>query len=411
MKSGKSSILNSLTHSKHFGILEGIQSLTKKFKGRFASPDITFIDTPGFTDCSVKDNEATLKVSKTLAILNNGLNLILFCFSVYEIRNETFMRAGWKYLSLVLANAKYEYVSIVLTHRSCLASQELEEAVARMTTEFIPSYQTHLEVQGEVKVKDKILIYGEEGDEDGLDGVLGYITSSKGYRLIVMENLGKFWMPKDPLGSIEYLLQNAKILNQIQDLVLNTKDNHRALEEEVNKLKDKITSLKLHKDQEIKEEIEKVTLGYQETVKQELDLLEDFKNEMNEKLKQMKEEMNNKDKKIETLSKQIEDFKENTNKKESINTGIRNQNLQFDAKKYQLKTVRNYTDRSAILPGNYYIALPAEKYSDNYLAKVIERITSSRPIVESMRQTEENYQRTYKYGTPTLSKKAPENVQ
>jgi len=407
-KSGKSSILNSLTHSKYFDshIHEEIKYFTEKFKGRFASPDITFIDTPGFTDCGIKDNEVILKVNKTLVSLDNGLNWILFCFSAYEIRCESSMKAGWKYLSLVLANAKYEHISIILTHGSCLTSQELEEAIVRMTTEFIPYIKDTLKY----KVKDEILIYKNKGIEDGLNGVLEYITLNKGYRSSIIEDLRKFWMPEDPLGSIEYLLQNAKIFNQLQDLILNTKENHKELEEEVNTLKSQITSLEFEKNKEMKEEIEKVILGYQETIKQEVNSFESYKSEIDDKLKQMREEINNKDKKIEILTKQIEDLK--VNKKESISTGVGNQGLQLDIKKYQVKAERNYIDHSAKLPGNYHIAPAAKKYSDNHSTKATESITSQRgSVAESKEQIAESYQRVYECDTSTLSKKAPANVQ
>eukprot|EP00826_Nyctotherus_ovalis_P061968 TRINITY_DN8885_c0_g1_i1.p2 TRINITY_DN8885_c0_g1~~TRINITY_DN8885_c0_g1_i1.p2 ORF type:complete len:179 (-),score=35.03 TRINITY_DN8885_c0_g1_i1:8-544(-) len=139
-ESGKSSILNSLTHSKHFGkcssdINKDIHFLTQKFKGRFTSPEITFVDTPGFSDSSSRDSETIAKISTTLSHLQSGLNLVLFCFPAYEIRRVPSMQAGWKFLKLVLANASYEHLSIILTHGDKLSSHELEEAIARMTTE------------------------------------------------------------------------------------------------------------------------------------------------------------------------------------------------------------------------------------------------------------------------------------
>lgn len=405
--SGKSSILNSLTHSKHFGkrssdIYKDTDFLTQKFKGRFTSPEITFVDTPGFSDNSSRDNEAIAKIATTLRCLESGLNLVLFCFPAYEIRQAPSMSAGWKFLRLILTNANYEHLSIILTHGNKLSSHELEEAIARMTTEFIPYIKETLKF----KVKEEILIYEAEGKNDGLDGVLGYITSSREYRSGVTDDLGKFWSPENPLRSVEYLLQNSRVFNEIQDLVLGARERDEWLEDEVRRLKEELKSVKVQKEKEVKEGIEKVSLGYQEKIQEELRALESFKSDIGAQIKQMKEELENKDKKIETLTKQLEELKASSAKKDAIATGVRNQYLQFDAKRNHVRTARNYTDRSELLPGNYHIAPAAEKCSDKHLAKVIEAATR---VISSPKPNEgkEEYRHVQKYSTPNQTKKTP----
>ena len=97
--SGKSSVLNSLTKSKHFAIGSSIKVVTKevkiftgKFRGRFTSPTITFIDTPGFIDGNSKDNTTIARITMELKQIKVGINIFLFCFSAYEIRLDSTMQ-------------------------------------------------------------------------------------------------------------------------------------------------------------------------------------------------------------------------------------------------------------------------------------------------------------------------------
>jgi len=405
-QSGKSSILNSLTYSKYFGTdssgtMKDVQFLTRKFKGRFGSPDITFVDTPGFSDNTSKDKDTIAKTATTLSSLEHGINLILFCFPAYEIPLDSSMQAGWNFLRLVLSNAIYEDVIIVLTHGNRLTSQELEEAVARLTTEFIPYIKDNLKC----KVKDEILIYKNEGSDDGLDGVLGYIITNKEYKAGMIGTLEKFWRPENPLASIEYLLLNSKILNQIQDLVLNVKERNTYLEQEIKLLRLELESVKIEKEREKKEEIEKIFLRYQEQLKNELNSLQIFKKDIEAQIIQLQEELGNKDKKIENLTKQLEDIKAST-KKDTLLLGLTNKYLQLDTKKASLKATR--IDHSHLVPGNYHVAPAAEKCSDKEFSRVMETATKlinlPKPsIVESF----DAVQRAHKNYTPNQTKKTP----
>lgn len=347
--SGKSTILNSLTHSKHFGndSSRDVKYLTRKFKSRFISPDITFVDTPGFSDIGSRDNKVIQKIATALNSFKGGHNLVLFCFPAFEIPFDSSMQVCWKFLKLIMPNVGYEHISIVLTHGNRLNSQELEEAVARMTTKFIPYIKDSLKC----RVKEEILIYESEGKDDGLDGVLGYITVGR-------ENeLGKLLKPENGLESVEYLLQNSRVFNQIQDLVVNVKERDECFEDEMRRLR-----LRLWK--EVRKEVEKAFLGYEEKMMRELNSFESFKNDIKVQIKLMKEELGDKDRQIKHLKKQLDELKPNT-KKISIETEIRNRYLQLDTERTCARTRNiNHFHSTETLPGNYHIS-PATEESPN----------------------------------------------
>jgi len=305
--SGKSTVLNSLTRTKHFQVSESMESQRKKvqslkcrFKGRFTSPNITFIDTPGFFDRSTRDSYTINEIALSLREIEDGLNLVLFCFPAYEIRLAASMQACWKFLKLVMGNAVYEHVVIVLTHGSGLTSEELENAVARMTTEFIPYLRNTLNC----KVKEEILIFNKDESDDGLDGVLGYITSNKKYRPALMEDLGKFWNPEDPVRSIEYLIQNSKVFNKIQEILLEVQNKNICMSDPIGQTKKKIGSIVLKKD-----EFQKFQQNIKEQFKRSQKSVHYLRNEMIERIEQLKGNMEKKDKQIETLSKELAEIK------------------------------------------------------------------------------------------------------
>ena len=217
--SGKSSVLNSLSNTDYFKIGNSIMSETKdvqtyhgRFKDRHDSPYIEFIDTPGFFDSSSRDNKIIAKIAMSLREIQDGINLVLFCFPAYEIRLDSSMQASWRFLKLVMGRAVYEHVVIILTHGNRLSPQELENAVARMTTEFIPYLRNKLGC----KVKEEILIFMKGSKDDGLEGILRYIIESAKYKPKVMDDLSKYWDPNNPSKSIESLLQNSKLFKKVQ---------------------------------------------------------------------------------------------------------------------------------------------------------------------------------------------------
>ena len=311
--SGKSSLLNALINNEYFKVGDSILSETKnvasytgRFKGRLTSPMIEFIDTPGFFDSSSRDNEVIARIAMSLHQIGDGLNLILFCFPAYEIRLDASMQASWRFLRLVMDKAVYEHVVIVLTHGSRLEKQELEKAIIRMTTQFIPYLSNTLKC----KVKEEILIYKKAEEDDGLEGVLKYITSSKKYKPRIMEDLGNFWNPNDPLGSIEYLLQNSNIFNKIQDLLLEVKIKNETIQSQMEEIKKQME--KVANDNSNKAGLTKLAQSVQRKFKEEDKMMQQLKDSVNMKIDQIQVKLGEKDKQIETLAKELNELKSKT---------------------------------------------------------------------------------------------------
>ncbi len=310
--SGKSSVLNSLTRTEHFHVGDSIMSETRevqtfrgKFKGRLTSPDIVFIDTPGFFDSSSRDNKVIAKIAMSLHTVEDGLNLVLFCFPAYEIRLDSSMQASWRFLKLVMGKAVYEHVVIVLTHGNRLAPQELENAVRRMTTEFIPYLHNNLKC----KVKDEILIYKKGEENDGLEEVLKYITSSAKYLPKVMEDLGRFWKPDDPLGSIEYLLQNSQIFNKIQELLFEVQDKNEDMQDQLEQIKREMASMGVEQDKQVKSGLQVIEHSVSARIIEEKKDVDVFKDEVGKQVRLIQRQLEEKDKQIHLLKKDLEEVK------------------------------------------------------------------------------------------------------
>ena len=314
--SGKSSVLNSLTRTTNFKIGHKIISTTKevktycgKFKGRLTSPDIIFIDTPGFFDTGAKDNKIIADIAKSLSLIEDGINLILFCFPSYEIRMDASIQACWKFLKLIMGAAVYEHVIVTLTHGDRLSSLEFENAIARMTTEFIPSLRAKMNC----KVRDEILIYQKGKEDDGLDDVLKYITTNDKYVPAVMEDLGRFWDPTDPLRSIDYLLQNSQIFNKIQDLILDTNEKNENIKTMIKIAKNEILSATSKEDKEIKEEFKNLTRFVNKKIEEEMSYIRAIKSEMQQQFETLKKELANKENEVSKLKSEC--AKKKTNNK------------------------------------------------------------------------------------------------
>eukprot|EP00826_Nyctotherus_ovalis_P065913 TRINITY_DN9708_c0_g1_i9.p1 TRINITY_DN9708_c0_g1~~TRINITY_DN9708_c0_g1_i9.p1 ORF type:complete len:553 (-),score=157.15 TRINITY_DN9708_c0_g1_i9:332-1990(-) len=312
--SGKSSVLNSLINAEHFKVSDSILSETKnvnsyrgRFKGRLTSPMIEFIDTPGFFDSSSRDNEIIAKIAMSLHQIGDGLNLILFCFPAYEIRLDASMQASWRFLRLVMDKAVYEHVVIVLTHGSRLERQELEKAIVRMTTQFIPYLANTLKC----KVKEEILIYRKGEADDGLEGVLKYITSSKKYKPRIMEDLGNFWNPEDPLGSIEYLLQNSHIFNKIQDLLTEVQSKNDSVQSQMEEIKREME--RISSDKSNKAGLTKLAQSVQRKFREENKIMQQLQDNVNTRIDAIQTQLGEKDMQIENLVRELNDIKSKTN--------------------------------------------------------------------------------------------------
>ena len=309
---GKSSVLNSLTAAEHFKVGDSIMSETKevstfcgKFKGRADSPDITFVDTPGFFDSSSRDNKIIAKIALTLHKINDGVNLVLFCFPAYEIRLDSSMQASWRFLKLIMGKAVYDHVVIVLTHGSRLETQELENAVARMTTEFIPYLQDKLKC----KVRNEILIYKKGCEDDGLDDVLNYVMSNKKYKPEVMKDFDECWNPKNPLESIEYLLEHSETFGKIQELLSELHNKNKSIQGQMKKIKREMKSIILEKEKKTKKEIEKFACNLNDKLMIEKESVETLRDQITDKMQIMQQQMDEKNKQIGFLWKELHELK------------------------------------------------------------------------------------------------------
>jgi hypothetical protein len=309
---GKSSVLNSLTATQHFKIGDSIMSETKevntfrgKFKGRSISPDIVFIDTPGFFDSSSRDNKIIAKIALSLHEINDGVNLVLFCFPAYEIRLDSSMQASWRFLKLIMGKAVYDHVVIVLTHGSRLETQELENAVARMTTEFIPYLQNKLRC----KVRNEILIYKKGSEDDGLDDVLNYVMTNKKYKPEVMKEMGEYWNPKNPLKSIECLLEHSETFGKIQELLVELHNKNRSIQGQMKMIRQEMKNMTLEKEKKTKKEIEKFTASLNEKLMTEQKSVETLRNNVTDRMQVMQQQMDEKNRQIDILWKELHELK------------------------------------------------------------------------------------------------------
>ena len=313
--SGKSSVLNSLTNTAHFKVgntfmseTQSVQSFTGKFRGQINSPDIVFIDTPGFFDSRSNDNKIIASIALSLHEIKDGLNLILFCFPAYEIRLDSSMQASWRFLKLIMGRAVYEHVIIVLTHGNRLSAQELEKSVVRMTTEFIPYLRDKLRC----KVREDLLIYRKGYEDDGLGDIIKYITSSNKYKPIVSKDIRKFWNSENPMGTIDNLLKNSYIFSKIQELVLEAQHNNEIIKKQIKKIKHEIKHINLKKDNETKIKLNKLSENLKDKLREETVLVKALRDEVNNQMEEMKHSMKDKDKKIDTLWRELKEIKANT---------------------------------------------------------------------------------------------------
>jgi len=306
--SGKSSILNALISKEHFKVgntilseTKEVQTLKAKFKGKANSPEIEFIDTPGFFDSSSRDNKIIAKIAMSLHEIHDGVNLVLFCFPAFEIRLDSSMQASWRFLRLVMGRAVYEHVIIILTHGDKLNTKELEKAVDRMANEFIPYLRNNLDC----KVKEEIFVYMKGKEDDGLDGILNYIVANKKYKPEVMEDLVRFWNPNNPSKSIENLLVNSEIFTKIQTLLQELQAKSEAVQEQVKDIKQEIEFENIKKEKKVEYKFKRLEGEIKIRFEHEKKFIELFKSEINGKINLIQKDVNEKYKQVNRLWKRM----------------------------------------------------------------------------------------------------------
>jgi hypothetical protein len=417
--SGKSSLLNSLTRTEHFKVghavipeTKEVQAFCGKFKGRITSPDIAFIDTPGFFDTGSRDNKAIASITRCLSQIEDGLNIVLFCFPFYETRLDASMQACWKFLKLVMGRAVYEHVVIVLTHGDRFSAYELEGAVARMTTEFIPILKERLGC----KVKEEILIYRKGEENDGLDEVLKYIAFNDKYKSRIMEDLGKLWDSNNPLISIEYLLQHSQIFNKIQDLLLDAKSDNINLKAELQATKDEIRSVAFKENRELREEVKELTLHMNKQLEQDKNIIESLKSDMKRHLRAMQKNLHEKDKEIERLKR--EHKKTSTNDLLEMASNMLNKSQKDDKENIEENALHNKYQ------GWRYVACPNTKLPSSNPSSTprirIQVNSNSRqadPLFKTLHtnrlreEPSKGFNRTFMAAKKSIQAKAPEKLQ
>jgi hypothetical protein len=208
-----------------------------------------------------------------------------------------------------MGSAVYEHVVIVLTHGSRLTAQELEESIRRMTTKFIPYLRNTLRC----KVREEALIFKKGYKDDGLDSVLNYIIANKKYKPKVMKDIGKYWNPKDPATSIEFLLKNSLTFAKIQGLLLEVQDKNEDLQGQLKQIKHEMKHAN-------KETIRRLAHSVNTKIRAEKETVDTLREEMETQMKSMQQKINEKNQQIDILWKELHEFKSNTKLCDSLTT-------------------------------------------------------------------------------------------
>ncbi len=316
--SGKSAVLNSLSKSKHFEEGAGIHSQTRevasfrsKFRGRTDAPEIVFVDTPGFFDSSATDSGVIASIAHSLSLIEDGINLVLFCFPAYEIRIDSSLQSSLRFLRLVMGKAVYEHVVIVITHGNRLFENELETAVGRMTREFFP----YIRAQLGLAVRDEVFVFRKGEDSDGLEDIFKLIVSNKKYKPKVMGELEQFWNAEDPAGSISRLLENSSTFRRIQDMLLAAQNKTQAVQTQVETIRTQVDVLARKQPRLLSVELGDVESGLGRKLSAHCKAIDDVKREVTGKLLRIQKELDDKNWQIALLHRGIEEAKRGQSQK------------------------------------------------------------------------------------------------
>ena len=367
---GKSSVLNSLTATDTFNEskfkigstkIKEIQVFTGRFKRRFTSPHITFIETPGFFDCSSSDNRIVNKIATYLNKMIDGSNLVLFCFPAYEIHVGSSVQASCRFLKMMMNKISYDQIIIILTHGNRLTPEEFEKAVVRITTDFIPYLRDILKF----RVKDEVFVYNKGKEQDGLDSIFNYFAFNK----------------QDGSNRVtEFSFQEA--FNKVQDLLFEVQKENQIMRHEIDKMKKEM-------EKGSKVNVKDVQVIMEDFVKEEKRSFDKFKEEMKKEIDTLKLQLANKDKEILELKanekklgmKKLENENDKVNEmnsKENIKPIIKRSNKYESPQPY-----KTYTHNHSLSLGEYHTSAPTEPYSKirlTSLLKSIDTISKSRAI-------------------------------
>eukprot|EP00826_Nyctotherus_ovalis_P042293 TRINITY_DN4331_c0_g2_i11.p1 TRINITY_DN4331_c0_g2~~TRINITY_DN4331_c0_g2_i11.p1 ORF type:complete len:466 (+),score=78.30 TRINITY_DN4331_c0_g2_i11:245-1642(+) len=380
--SGKSSLLNSLTATTHFKIGGGeskkIEMYTGKFKRRFTSPDITFVDTPGFFD-HFSDSKIVEEIVESVNELGEGSNLLLFCFPAYDLHTEASLHSSHNFLKLLISKLNYQHLIIVLTHGDKLNAQEFERAIARMTTEFIPRLREGLRV----RMKEEVFVYRKGEEQDGLDGVFGCLVGCEESKKVA------------PVGCADYLLQNSEIFNNVQDLLLGMQGESRSTQNQIEEIKQKIKKLQ---ENETKAIIKELQASMEEKFREEKASLNEFKSEIKKEIDSFKQELANKDKEISELKDKLAELSKRTPMKPRHNTAKKdekeNAKVAYKNTYESPNAYRTATAQPSSI-AQYHISPATESFSKTRLTTLVNSIESmSKPRMIASSLTASNTKNT-----------------
>jgi hypothetical protein len=345
------------------GKIKEMQVFTGRFKRRFTSPDITFIDTPGFFDCSSSDNRIANKIATHLNKMTDGSNLVLFCFPAYEIHVGSSVQAGCRFLKLMMNKISYDQIVIVLTHGNRLTPEEFEKAVVRMTIDFIPYLRDTLKF----RVKEEVFIYNKGKEQDGLDGIFNCFAFNK-------QDRGD--------RASEFSFQES--FNKVQDLLFELQEENQSMRIEIDEMKKEMA-----KGGKVSMKDMQVTV--KDSIKEEEELLAKFKEEIKKEIHTLRLELASKDKEILELKTKLNDKKSGTKRLENENSKVNEINPKENIKpiikkssKYESpQPYKNFSHNHSLSLGEYHTSAPTEPYSKvrlTSLLKSIDTIAKSRTI-------------------------------
>lgn len=388
--SGKSSVLNSLTATNTFKVgnseTKEVQFFTGRFKRRFTPPEITFIDTPGFFDCSSSDYKTAAKIALALNKQTEGQNLVLFCFPAYELHKDSAVQASCKFLKLIMNKIAYDQIAIVLTHGNRLTPEEFEKAVVKMTTDFISRLKNTLNF----RVKEEVFVYRKGQRQDGLDGIFNCLRFNR------EANLREKCICRGS-DSSEFSFQET--FNKVQDLLLELQGENETLKSEIDEIKKEM-------ERRSRADPRDFQTSMQDFMKEEKNSLDSFREEVRKEISALKLELASKDKEIAELKEKLsgkpskdqphvnnaenvkpkKDVKEKkemeVNPKENVKPSITL--LRHSKQKYESpQAYKGYSHNHSLSIGEYHTSAALEPYSKlrlTSLLKSIDTISKSRAL-------------------------------
>jgi len=226
---GKSSILNSLVNGKNekdhskdkFKEGGDYNSTTKniicKYLNLFydnSGKKYLLIDFPGFYDSDNQDiKNIKLAVEFFKKIRNsNGINLILFPFSLTESKVDDTLYTSLEALQLLLGKDIIQHLTFVFTHKNELKENSYQKRLENLKSLKSILYRKHFYVNIPDNVQD-FLIYDYDDPEEFCMSIIHLAQKSIKFTPIYLENFGPI-LDIDFTNRFQALIQILDILNK-----------------------------------------------------------------------------------------------------------------------------------------------------------------------------------------------------